>query len=892
MGNQYSKWLASKHAHAWAVLARPEAKEIAKISGLRQDPEKAPICLGCHQSAYNNEEWEKDDSFWPEAGVQCESCHGPGSEYANLATMKDRDAAMKAGLRLPDKTVCINCHVEKGSHTAVLHTAPVDLDKGLKEIAHPLLKGGSPGGPDAPGLEEADKRPGPKYVGAQSCAKCHRGERMGYQFSIWRRSPHADAWAVLGSDKAKQMQGAGDNPQQNPACLKCHTIISKATLDEGVGCETCHGPGSDYQKDAVMRDPKAAHAAGLREPSLKTCAQCHPGHGKSFDAAAAMKLIAHPRQMAKTATAEPYKTPLNLTVRPDGREVWAALEASDSVAVLDAASKQKVAEIPVGGAPNNIAFSPDSKRAFVANRLSDTISVIDVESRKVVDTIKSGSEPHGLMIDAEGKRLYVANTSSDDIWVIDAQSHKWIKSLSAGKAPWAMALSPDGKQLMISNMQARFAYRESFVSEATALATERATIEQRHVVPGANLMMGVAWHPSGKYALMTINRTKNLVPMTRLMQGWTITNGLAVIWRDGGVDEVLLDQPDMGFSDATNVGVTPDGKYALVTSSGTDRVAVIDLDKLIGMLQAASKEEREKVFPNHVGKSTEFVTRFISTGRSPRGLAINGNRAYVADSLDDDVTVINLKTMEAEGRIDLGGPKSVTLARYGERLFHSANISFRKQFACHSCHPDGHVDGLAYDIEADGIGISPVDNRTLRGILDTAPFKWEGTNPSLKRQCGARLAMFFTRLAPFTDDELTAIDYYITTIERPPNRYRKLGQDFTPAQRRGKQIFERTTRNDGSLIPPTGRCATCHFAPYFTDRQLHDVGTQTEWDRAGKFDVPHLNNIYDSAPYLHNGMAATLEEIWTVYNPNDKHGVTNDLTKDQLNDLIEYIKTL
>jgi cytochrome c peroxidase len=47
-----------------------------------------------------------------------------------------------------------------------------------------------------------------------------------------------------------------------------------------------------------------------------------------------------------------------------------------------------------------------------------------------------------------------------------------------------------------------------------------------------------------------------------------------------------------------------------------------------------------------------------------------------------------------------------------------------------------------------------------------------------------------------------------------------------------------------------------------------------------------------SAPYLHDGSARSLEEIWTLYNPKDLHGVTNDLTKDQLNDLIEYLKTL
>ena len=96
------------------------------------------------------------------------------------------------------------------------------------------------------------------------------------------------------------------------------------------------------------------------------------------------------------------------------------------------------------------------------------------------------------------------------------------------------------------------------------------------------------------------------------------------------------------------------------------------------------------------------------------------------------------------------GRRQRTHIRWGEQLFHSANITFQRQFACATCHPDGHVDGLTYDIEADGIGVSPVDNRTLRGIYDTDPFKWEGTNPTLARQCGARLAVFFTRIAPFT----------------------------------------------------------------------------------------------------------------------------------------------
>ncbi len=188
--------------------------------------------------------------------------------------------------------------------------------------------------------------------------------------------------------------------------------------------------------------------------------------------------------------------------------------------------------------------------------------------------------------------------------------------------------------------------------------------------------------------------------------------------------------------------------------------------------------------------------------------------------------------------------------------------------------------------------MAPVDNRTLRGIFDTAPFKWSGLNKTLKRQCGARLAVFFTRIDPFTEEELTALTTYICTIPRPPNRHRSLGGDLTPAQRRGKLVFERGRRNDGSLFPEGQRCSTCHFPPLYTDRLRHDVGTLMEYDKGAIFDTPHLNNIYATAPYLHNGIAETLEEIWTRFNPYDQHGVTNDLTKDQLNDLIEFLKTL
>ena len=89
------------------------------------------------------------------------------------------------------------------------------------------------------------------------------------------------------------------------------------------------------------------------------------------------------------------------------------------------------------------------------------------------------------------------------------------------------------------------------------------------------------------------------------------------------------------------------------------------------------------------------------------------------------------------------------------------------------------------------------------------------------------------------------------------------------------------------------RCDTCHPAEtHYTARISAQVGSATPYDANGMFDIPQLERVYEDAPYLHNGEALTLEEIWTVFNNQDSHGVTSDMSKDQLNDLIEFLKTL
>jgi cytochrome c peroxidase len=156
-----------------------------------------------------------------------------------------------------------------------------------------------------------------------------------------------------------------------------------------------------------------------------------------------------------------------------------------------------------------------------------------------------------------------------------------------------------------------------------------------------------------------------------------------------------------------------------------------------------------------------------------------------------------------------------------------------------------------------------------------------------------RFSKFLTRTEVFQSEDLDALaSYILTKLDLPPNPYHDPSGKLTDAQKRGKIIFERTKTNCGRIIPVKDRCTTCHPGPLYTDRRQDDVGTRKAADDDELFDTPSLNNTFDSPPYLHDGSAYSLEEIWTKFNDHDEHGYANDMTKDQLNDLVEYLKSI
>ena len=108
-GNQYAKWEAGPHSKTFTILASAEAKAIGAKLGV-EDPQKSGKCLKCHSTAYHWTEKVQTEKVAVEAGVTCQSCHGPGKNYKSKKVMVDRKACIEKGMVYPATKSCTKCH--------------------------------------------------------------------------------------------------------------------------------------------------------------------------------------------------------------------------------------------------------------------------------------------------------------------------------------------------------------------------------------------------------------------------------------------------------------------------------------------------------------------------------------------------------------------------------------------------------------------------------------------------------------------------------------------------------------------------------------------------------------------------------------------------------------
>ena len=150
------------------------------------------------------------------------------------------------------------------------------------------------------------------YVGVKKCKMCHKAEAGGAQFRLWSESKHAKAFESLASPKAMEIakEKGIEDPQKADECLACHVTGHGEPAEkfkptflaaDGVGCESCHGAGSNYMKKKTMQGIRdktmKAEDHGLVVPTQETCDKCHNEKatgGKHVVFEEASKKLAHP----------------------------------------------------------------------------------------------------------------------------------------------------------------------------------------------------------------------------------------------------------------------------------------------------------------------------------------------------------------------------------------------------------------------------------------------------------------------------------------------------------------------------------------------------------------------------------------------------------------------
>jgi YVTN family beta-propeller protein len=330
-------------------------------------------------------------------------------------------------------------------------------------------------------------------------------------------------------------------------------------------------------------------------------------------------------------------------------------------------------------------------------------------------------------------------------------------------------------------------------------------------------------------------------------------------------------QPDRPVNLPFAAAVSPDGGTLYIANAGSDDVSVIDL--------AAGRARAH-----------------LATGRNPRGLALapDGQRMFVDNVLDGTLDVFDTRSMARIATLTLTQIPLPPNVLAGKRLFNSAlpPMSTDHWLSCANCHLDGGADGRTWAGFPDG----PRNTPALFGAREALPLHWNGNLDELQDteltiraiQGGAGLiaGQPFSALGPPNAGRSTALDSlaaYLATLATAPSPYAPTDAEQAAAVRRGQYSFQRWG------------CAVCHPPPRFTDRQLHVSGIgdpALERNQPGplpRFDTPSLLGVWATAPYFHDGSAASLRDV--LFSRNF-HNMGPAMNAGEPEDLVAYLKSL
>ena len=144
--------------------------------------------------------------------------------------------------------------------------------------------------------------------------------------------------------------------------------------------------------------------------------------------------------------------PERIAISPDGKQIWAALEAIAQGVGIDAETGEELGRFPTGVEPEGVDVSPDGRWAYITGETSHTVTVIDTQGLEIVTHMLVGNRPRDVVFSPDSTRAYASAEIGGTISVIDVSQHRVIATISLGldSRPVEVDLSPDGTQLFVA----------------------------------------------------------------------------------------------------------------------------------------------------------------------------------------------------------------------------------------------------------------------------------------------------------------------------------------------------------------------------------------------------------------------------------------------------------
>ncbi|GLZ38952.1 Hsp70 family protein [Actinokineospora sp. NBRC 105648] len=228
-----------------------------------------------------------------------------------------------------------------------------------------------------------------------------------------------------------------------------------------------------------------------------------------------------------------------------GRAFVTLLGPGNAVAVIDTTLDQIVGTVPAGNRMFVPAITPDGKRLFVPDQESSLVLAVDPAARTSATFSQVPPGPRGVAVDGAGKRLYVVSIDSSQVTAIDAESSKILGSVRVGNSSLAIALTPDGKHAYTANYDA---------NSVSVIDTE--TLKVTATVPVGGHPLAVTSAPDGKH-LYVANNADGTVSVV-----------------DTGTNAVTATVP-VG-KEPWSIAVSPDGQETFVSNALGDSVTVLN----------------------------------------------------------------------------------------------------------------------------------------------------------------------------------------------------------------------------------------------------------------------------------------------------------------------------